>query len=312
MTVTKKPTVKDLMEKLKAIEEQVQEIDLLKKRIVDLETELNSLKNTGEIKTTSKVTRIQCKKCPECFNSKADMKKHDKRNHGALSLKCDSCYLVFSRNCDLELHLETEHKTEKQFKCEKCEMTFVLNWRLKKHLGIHEKKKISNRKFCHYFNNDKECPFTTLGCMFRHEKAPKCKFIGKCSKPLCSFKHNEKKDQSTCQNSDFVNKKGEVQDDHIGNDHSQTLAENEEGFHLYVQHNFEKVFDNFEKENQHIKCYYCSYISKNKVLYHIQSEIHEHLKQTHPKVVDNYLNDPDVFIFENEDHEDFIYLFTDP
>ena len=47
-----------------------------------------------------------------------------------------------------------------------------------------------------------------------------------------------KKDQSTCQNSDFVNKKGEVQEDHIGNEHSQTLAENEEGFHLYVQHNF--------------------------------------------------------------------------
>ena len=44
MTVTKKPTVKDLMEKIKAIEEQVQEIDLLKKRIVDLEAEVNSSK----------------------------------------------------------------------------------------------------------------------------------------------------------------------------------------------------------------------------------------------------------------------------
>ena len=109
--------------------------------------------------------------------------------------KCDSCDMVFSKNCDFELHLEIEHKTEKQFKYEKCEMTFVLNWRFKKHVGIHEEKNISNRKFCHYFNNDKECPFITLGCMFRHENAPKCKFIGKCSKPLCSFKHKEKREE---------------------------------------------------------------------------------------------------------------------
>ena len=141
---------------------------------------------------------------------------------------------------------------------------------------------------------------TLVGCMFRHENNPKWKFIGKCSKPLCSFKHNETKDQITCQNSKSGNKKGKVQDVHIGNDHSQNLAKNKE------------VFDNFKKENQHIKCYYCSYISKNKVLYHIQSEVHEHLKQTHQKVVDSYLNDPDAFIFENEDHEDIIYLFTDP
>ena len=39
-----------------------------------------------------------------------------------------------------------------------------------------------------------------------------------------------KKDESTCQNSDFVNINREVQDVHIGNDHSQTLTEDEEGF----------------------------------------------------------------------------------
>ena len=81
----------------------------------------------------------------------------------------------FSQNCGLELHLLSEYNTEKQFKCDKCEMQSVLKWRFQKDVGIHEEKNISNMKCCHYFNNDKKCPFETLGNMFKHVSTPQCR-----------------------------------------------------------------------------------------------------------------------------------------
>ena len=130
------------------------------------------------------------------------MNKHYKKNHNVLSLNCNLCETTFSQNFDLELHFQSEHNTEKKFKCDKCEMRFVLKWRLQKHVGIHEEKNSSNMKYCHYFNNDKKCPFETLGCIFKHESAPQCRYIGKCSKALCPFKHNQKEDQSICEKRD--------------------------------------------------------------------------------------------------------------
>ena len=58
-----------------------------------------------------------------------------------------------------------------------------------------------------------------------------------------------------------------------------------------------------------IKCYYCSYISKSRALDNIQSEIHEHLQNTHKHVVERFKTNPDTIDFEDEDHEDFIEFF---
>ena len=75
---------------------------------------------------------------------KNDLNKHYQTNHNVLSLNCNLCETTFSQKCDLELHLQYEHYTEKKFKCDKCEMRFVLKWILQKHVGIHEEKNISN------------------------------------------------------------------------------------------------------------------------------------------------------------------------
>ena len=83
---------------------------------------------------------------------KNDLNKHYKTNHNVLSLNCNLCETTFSQKCDLELHLQSEHNTEKKFKCDKCEMRLVLKWRLQKHVGIHEEKNISDMKYCHYYN----------------------------------------------------------------------------------------------------------------------------------------------------------------
>ena len=127
MPVTRKPTIKDLMEEVKEMKEKVEEIDSLRKRIVDLETKLASLTNPKAVEICSEVKSKKCKKCTKTLVSKADIKEHDKVDHKSFSVTCDLCDIAFSRNSDLEFHLETDHKKEK---CFKCEMSFVLKWRL--------------------------------------------------------------------------------------------------------------------------------------------------------------------------------------
>ena len=100
-------------------------------------------------------------------------------------ISCEECGKQFSRNCGLENHLESHHK-EKEFKCEKCIKEFFLKWRLKKHQEGHN----ADSKFCHFFNNKKDCPFIELGCMFQHRPSPECNFGSSCNRKLCQFQHN--------------------------------------------------------------------------------------------------------------------------
>ena len=51
-------------------------------------------------------------------------------------VKCRHCEETFSRNCDLEKHMD-EHENGKGFKCNTCEKTFHLKWRLNKHEKNH-------------------------------------------------------------------------------------------------------------------------------------------------------------------------------
>ena len=58
-------------------------------------------------------------------------------------------------------------------------------WRLSKHLSSHG----TSLKFCHYYNNDKFCPFEANGCKFAHFEAPSYKFKRRCGYNLCQFTH---------------------------------------------------------------------------------------------------------------------------
>ena len=42
--------------------------------------------------------------------------------------------------------------------------------------------------FCHYFNNEKDCPFEEE-CIFVHEESEICKFGKACERILCMYKH---------------------------------------------------------------------------------------------------------------------------
>ena len=50
--------------------------------------------------------------------------------------------------------------------------------------AVHEDTQL----YCHYFNNDKECPFDDH-CIYLHEESDKCKFNDKCESKMCMFRH---------------------------------------------------------------------------------------------------------------------------
>ena len=79
-------------------------------------------------------------------------------------VKCKECGEAFSKNCQLEEHLE-EHANVKKFQCETCRKEFYLKWRLRKHMEVHSEEV----KVCRYYKSNQSCPFEPIGCMFRHE-----------------------------------------------------------------------------------------------------------------------------------------------
>ena len=79
-----------------------------------------------------------------------------------------------------------DHGEEKSYDCDKCEAKFMFGWKLEKHIRIHNSWNI--RK-CHYFNNDKLCPYMDDGCKFQHLQAEICRYGDKCQKTKCQFRH---------------------------------------------------------------------------------------------------------------------------
>ena len=107
---------------------------------------------------------FKCKLCDLPFNSKKSLKVHMREIHRP-KFECKICEEIFGQNCELEVHLKEKHNEIEMFNCEKCEKKFVLKWRLTKHQEIHYNPKVIK---CHYFNNNKCCPFEEIGCMFEH------------------------------------------------------------------------------------------------------------------------------------------------
>ena len=170
-----------LMDEINILRKEVKEVPALKKRIAVLEEKLAAEYNPKRTDETSK----KCKICEESFSSQSFLKKHLVENHPS-RIKCKKCETTFERNSDLEVHITNNHEGTDQHSCDICGKTFVLKWRLKKHTDGHNNK---SQKYCHYYNNDKSCPYEEIGCKFQHQISEKCVFGQKCKNKLCQFKH---------------------------------------------------------------------------------------------------------------------------
>ena len=120
------------------------------------------------------------------------------------------------------------HEEKENHECDKCCKTFVLKWRLKKHMSIHDLTEI---KGCHYFNNNKKCPYESLGCMFSHQFSGLCKYEKLCKNELCSFQHEiESDDKFCCQECEDKFPNEETLTKHVENKHGDEKYDEDE-FH---------------------------------------------------------------------------------
>ena len=167
-------------------------------RIVDLEVEKNTSKNRLEsleswtLKQDDKLKDMKDNADKECetiellkkkLTSLKDVPNNTKEKDNQV-IKCKLCKKAFSRNCDLEIHMD-EHETERKYKCNKCEKTFHLQWRRDKHENIHEEKYV---KLCRYFTNKEFCPYEIIGCKILHDHSTLCT-AKDCQDFLCPFAH---------------------------------------------------------------------------------------------------------------------------
>ena len=97
-----------------------------------------------------------------------------------LQFECDEC----GKHVDDKWKLEAHKKNHKKFECDQCSKVFKFKETREKHIKIaHENVKL----FCHYFNNDKVCPYKEE-CIFLHEDSNACRYGLSCERNNCMFK----------------------------------------------------------------------------------------------------------------------------
>ena len=178
---------------LKTIEEKLSavNIEITKMTEKHLKSSGHTVENAGP--EPQVINLHTCKKCCEHFESLKLLKTHMRSEHKSFQ-KCSDCDKSFANGIELEMHMSEHHKV-KGFSCDKCDSKFLMKWRLNKHKMIHEKVKIRN---CHYFNSDKFCPFSKIGCKFLHQYSEECKYGNMCKMDKCQYRHE--KDQQLYSN----------------------------------------------------------------------------------------------------------------
>ena len=129
----------------------------------------------------------------------------------SLLLLCEHCETKLARAIDLETHM-VNHGLLQKHSCELCGKKFHLKWRLRKHVKIHCQE--AKAKYCHYFNNQKECPFNPVGCMYKHEKSGLCSKQS-CSNKLCEFEHIEMKTNEMIETLDNTEEDNQTDDEPV-------------------------------------------------------------------------------------------------
>ena len=178
--------VESLTTKLESFENLIKKLqDKIEQLTIDGKTKAKKEVSLKVSKSAEGGLKLNCEKCNFSCTKKIDLKKHvqDKHREVQKEKNCRICGEVFAENYELENHLRS-HQESERFRCDQCGKVFYLEWRLKKHSDVHK-----TTKYCHYYNNGKTCPFELIGCKFKHEQSPICKFKV-CYNRLCQFRHN--------------------------------------------------------------------------------------------------------------------------
>ena len=144
---------------------------------INEELEASTTKVFEAAEVCDNALEVKCRECNFTCMQTYDLKKHIKANHDKfLKKEYNVCGKTFMQNHEIESHLKTHSEIQPHS---------YSKWRLDKHIIGHK----ANR-YCHYYNNQKCCPYDDLGCKFRHKVSALCWF-SKCNKILCQFRHGE-------------------------------------------------------------------------------------------------------------------------
>ena len=288
----------DVKEELKNVKDEMKKETTEDPQVLEQKQNKDNPEKADNVKKDTSENSKKCKVCDELFSSRRFLKKHLIEKHPS-RIKCNVCETSFDKNSDLEVHIKMCHESIAQHPCDLCGKTFVMKWRLNKHIEAHRNK---SQKHCHYFNNDKSCPFEEIGCKFRHQNSDKCIFGEKCKNKLCQFKHKNVNDDDTKVVDDQTELTGmEIKE-------PVEMTEDEQHFDLYVDNCFPEVYEKYISGKRHIKCYFCDYVSKCEIIRNIQGELTNHLETIHSDIIEAY--DPDNNEFDNDYHEEFLDFFT--
>jgi DNA-binding PadR family transcriptional regulator len=213
----------------KSIKEQHQSVkEALEIRVKDLEELVRQLLQKVKVLEDTidkKEIKIDAVKTSDKIDDNISFKKiirHNPNETHSRRFECENCDEIFTSRWKLEHHLE-DHKKKKEFKCNQCGKEFFLEWRLNQHLRGHSK---IDQKCCHYYNNDKTCPYEIIGCKFKHESSAICLLGQNCQNRTCQFRHEIAKENKPNESLKSTDKS--MTEDNVAIVSDQTFATNKQ------------------------------------------------------------------------------------
>ena len=64
--------------------------------------------------------------------------------------------------------------------------------------------------YCHYYNNNKECPYDEV-CIFEHEESESCRYGKGCEREMCMYTHDDEDESDDESDNDDGNSDDDVE-----------------------------------------------------------------------------------------------------
>ena len=155
-------------------------------------------------------------------------------------------------------------RVHRKFECDECDKVFKYEANLEKHVAaVHEDVEL----YCHYYNNDKECPYGDE-CIFMHEESENCTYGKTCDRVMCMFRHNAEGDSDD-------------ESEESGTNQNDVSSENIVPSLEQITKSLEKVAILLKKVVPILKCEQCEFEARN------QNGLTMHMKAKHTETKAN-------------------------